>query len=205
MRKFILILFILVIAVLAWLFFAKRNRDNESHRDKAIAVSKHSSAFNQSVNNALSAYYDLTESFVNWDSVTSKVRAKTVKEKLDSLRLEELKKDSSGISETAQSFIADAKANLDSIQSQSTLTDQRHSLNNLSQNLYDFLRSVKYDQSKLYLQECPMAFNETESGIWLSKAEAIRNPYMGLHHPHYGKGMIDCGEIKDTLNFMRKK
>jgi hypothetical protein len=25
---------------------------------------------------------------------------------------------------------------------------------------------------------------------------------MGLHHPHYGKGMIHCGETKDTLNFM---
>jgi hypothetical protein len=46
-----------------------------------------------------------------------------------------------------------------------------------------------------------MAFNDNEAAIWLSKTPQIRNPYLGLHHPRYKSGMIDCGETKDSLRF----
>ena len=48
-----------------------------------------------------------------------------------------------------------------------------------------------------------MAFNDTEPGLWLSKTEAIRNPYLGLHHPKYGKAMLVCGEVKDEIQFSK--
>ena len=151
----------------------------------------------------LDSYYELTESLVNWDSLSSQTKAKSLKEKINELQLDELKKDSGAILETANSFLGDSKSNLDSIAANKGITAQREGLNSLSQNLYDFLRVVKYDESKLYFQLCPMAFNnETSPGVWLSKTDSIINPYMGIHHPHYGKGMIHCGETKDTLNFM---
>jgi len=46
-----------------------------------------------------------------------------------------------------------------------------------------------------------MAFNDSEAGVWVSKEEAIRNPYLGLHHPYYKSGMVECGETKDVVNF----
>jgi hypothetical protein len=45
-----------------------------------------------------------------------------------------------------------------------------------------------------------MAFDDTRPGQWLSKEEIIRNPYLGLHDPHYGKGMLKCGETKTVIN-----
>ncbi|HUQ96340.1 MAG TPA: hypothetical protein VM010_01660, partial [Chitinophagaceae bacterium] len=80
-------------------------------------------------------------------------------------------------------------------------TEKRHAFHSFSQNLYDLLRTIKYDGATVYLQQCPMAFNETEEGLWLSKTEKIRNPYLGLHHPKYKGGMISCGETKDVLHF----
>jgi hypothetical protein len=46
-----------------------------------------------------------------------------------------------------------------------------------------------------------MAFNDTETAQWLSKTEDIRNPYLGLHHPKYKSGMLECGEVKDSIDY----
>ena len=81
------------------------------------------------------------------------------------------------------------------------LTAKRRALNTISDHLYNFLRVVKYGQKKVYWQECPMAFNDTESGFWLSDSAAIRNPYLGMHDPKYGSGMLRCGETRDSLDF----
>ena len=85
------------------------------------------------------------------------------------------------------------------------ITAKRRAFHSLSQNFYDLLRIVRYDEGKIYLQECPMAFNDDETAIWLSKNDEIRNPYLGLHHPKYGKTMLSCGNNKDTLNFTQSQ
>jgi len=46
--------------------------------------------------------------------------------------------------------------------------------------------------SMLYVQHCPMAF-DNEGGDWLSDEENIRNPY-------YGDKMLKCGVVKKRLN-----
>lgn len=48
------------------------------------------------------------------------------------------------------------------------------------------------ETSTLYLQFCPMAFND-EGAYWLSDKKEIRNPY-------FGDMMLKCGEIKRTIN-----
>ena len=86
------------------------------------------------------------------------------------------------------------------------LSVKRESLHALTQHLYDFLRAVRYDAKPLYLQKCPMAFNDTGEGVWLTDRgkDSIRNPYLGLHHPRYGKGMLECGENESTIDFQKK-
>jgi hypothetical protein len=80
---------------------------------------------------------------------------------------------------------------------------QRISLNRLSGSLYDFLQAIRFDIAKVYYQECPMAFDDVNSGFWLSSTDAVRNPYLGTKHPKYKSGMLKCGGPKDTLNFMQ--
>ncbi len=65
-----------------------------------------------------------------------------------------------------------------------------------------FLKTVNYEGPKLFLQNCPMAFNDTESANWISNSEEIVNPYLGKNHPKYKGGMLHCGEIKDTIKAM---
>ena len=48
------------------------------------------------------------------------------------------------------------------------------------------------DGTEVYLQYCPMAFND-QGGYWLSDKKEIRNPY-------FGDMMLKCGEVKRTIN-----
>lgn len=201
MKKLVLLIVLALAGVLAYyLLYSKKNKPHdESERQQALAVSKHSPAFLNSVDSALNNYYNLSESFVNWDSGAIRLNATNLKTNIANIKFDELKKDSL-IYETATSYTESLNSDLDIIIQQPDITAKRKALNSFSQNLYDLLRAVHYDGSKIFLQECPMAFNDAEPGLWLSNKADIRNPYLGLHHPKYKSGMLECGEIKDSLH-----
>jgi hypothetical protein len=165
-------------------------------------VSKHSEGFNAAVETALDSYHALTEAFVNWDSTAVINQATDLKAKLNNIPLDELQQP---VQEKAKTDLNLAQQDIAPMLANVNLTEKRYRLNALTQNLYDLLNVVQYDNKKIYLNECPMAFNDTEPGDWLSETDSIRNPYLGLHHPRYGKAMIECGETKSTLDYTRKK
>jgi hypothetical protein len=199
MKKIILLIVLALTGVLTWYFWeTKPKPDNEVAPLQAVTVSKYSDTLNQSINALLDSYYGLSEAFVNWDSSTIRSQTIALKGKVENLSLKEVQKDTA-IYETAASYQEEFKTNLSAIESNKDLTEKRRAFHSLSQNMYDLLRTIQYDASKVFLQECPMAFNDTESGLWLSKTDAIRNPYLGLHHPKYKSGMLECGEVKDSL------
>lgn len=202
MKKAFLIILLLLSAIVVWfVVFRKRSNSDSGPKPQPIAVSQHSQAFNQSVQKMMNAYYNLTEGFVNWDTASVNKYSLELKSAIDSIQMNDLKKDSI-IHQTAISYWDNSKMELANLIDKPSLDEKRISLNILSDNLYNFLRTVRFDNAKVYWQECPMAFNEDESGYWLSKTEAVRNPYLGTKHPKYGKGMLECGGPKDTLNFM---
>lgn len=191
--------------VLTWYFFVTRKKPKEEVPDsRPVAISRHSAAFNQSIDSFLNSYYGVAEAFVNWDSAAVTAGTNTMMGALENIKWAELQKDTV-IYQTAAGYNDIFKNDMSVLSGNADLTTKRRSFHALTQNVYDLLRTVKYDQSKLYLQQCPMAFNDTEEGLWLSKNEKIRNPYLGLHHPKYKSGMLACGEVKDTLNFQESQ
>jgi hypothetical protein len=164
------------------------------------AKSKYSQAFNQDIDAAMNVYYNMTEAFVNWDSVAVARQGVELAQKIKKISLQEVGKDTALV-ETAITSRDNMLEDLKQITAKNDLVEKRHGLNSFTQNLYDFLRAIQYDENKLYLDKCDMAFNDNDPGLWISRNDTIRNPYMGLHHPHYGKAMIDCGENKSTIDF----
>ena len=57
--------------------------------------------------------------------------------------------------------------------------------------MINLARDFKPMDSPLYIQHCPMADQE-KGADWLSREKEIRNPY-------FGKSMLTCGEVTDTL------
>lgn len=200
-----LIIFIAVLLLLGgtirYLFFSGTGSGNSEPPRQSLPVSKHSEAFNQSMGSILNAYYKMTEGFVNWDTAVINAAGTDLKISLDSLKLEELKKDTTGIYESAVDPLANAKAEVASIIADPSISEKRGSLNILSDNLRLLLTAVKYDRAILYWQECPMAFGEDRPGNWISKTKDVRNPYLGTKDPQYGNKMLTCGAPKYTIKF----
>lgn len=61
----------------------------------------------------------------------------------------------------------------------------------VSDGMYGLLRAANLKNVKVYRQYCPMAFND-KGAYWLSNETEIKNPY-------FGKKMLECGEVTDTL------
>ena len=200
MKKILLLVVLALIGVAAWYYFETRPKpDVETPQQQPLAVSKHSAAFNQSVSTLLDHYYALSEALVNWDSTAVTSHAVSLKNSIDSIAFGELQKDTL-IYETALTYKEPVLKNVNVIAGTATLNEKRLEFNKLTQNMYDLLRTINYDAETVYVQQCPMAFNDTETGTWLSDKEEIRNPYLGKHHPKYKAGMLACGEVKETLN-----
>ena len=204
MKKFFAILGVLLLLLVGYIWYTFKSGKKQPRGPKpvALAVSKQSPAFNQSLHTLLDAYYSMTDGFVNWDTTDIGRYGRELKNALDSLKIEELKVDTTGIYESALDPLANAKNETTTILNEPSIDKKRISFNRLSENLRLLLVVVKYDQGKLYWQECPMAFGEGNAGNWLSKTDAVRNPYLGTQHPEYKDGMLHCGGPKDTINFM---
>ena len=73
----------------------------------------------------------------------------------------------------------------------SKIDHQREHFITLSNNLSTVTKALKINSEPAYLQFCPMA-NGGKGAYWLSKENKVKNPY-------YGKSMLSCGSVKETL------
>ena len=61
----------------------------------------------------------------------------------------------------------------------------------ISDAMYAILKKVELQNASVYRQYCPMAFDD-KGAYWLSNEDEIKNPY-------FGKKMLECGEVTDSL------
>ena len=199
MRKLFAILVVVVLALGLWWMFFKDKSHNDSPKQQPLKVGNHSAEFNQDINSVVSAYLSLKDAFVNAD--TAKIKAQEINfiSVIDSVKLDDLKKDTSGIFQSAQMMMGDIKSNAEAISKETDITEMRQDFRMVSENLFPLLKTIHYEGEKLYWQNCPMAFGEGKDASWISNTAEIINPYLGKNHPEYKGTMVHCGEIKDTI------
>jgi len=192
------------IAILFFFLVSCQGTDKKPAEAEKKPVSQHSAGFNQSFDAMMNDYYALTEAFVNWDSNAVITKTASLQNSLKAISLDDIKGDTAAFT-TAKATLGNITANTSEMASGADITTKRHQFNDLSQNIFDLMRAVKYDEKKLYLQRCSMPFDDGSTAVWLTDKgkDSIRNPYLGLHHPHYGGGMIECGENVSTIDFQK--
>jgi len=198
--KKVVILFAILAAFFAVYWFQIREKTiiNEP-RQQALKVNRHDAAFNGNIDSLLQNYFEIKAFLVDADSVNAKLAATKLAVFLSRLNIDELKKDTAAIFESATMFVNDIKTNAASMGSQQSITEMRQDFKGISENLYPFLKTIHYEGNILYWQNCPMAFGEDKGANWISSSEEIINPYMGKHHPEYKGTMLHCGEVKDSI------
>ena len=199
--KKVVILFAIVAALFAiyWFQFRDNKSVPEAPRQQALKVNEHSEIFNTNIDSLLHNYFEIKAALVETDSVKAKLADNRLVDFLSRINIDELKKDTSGIFESASMFLTDIRANAASFANQQNITEMRQDFKGISENLYPFLKTIHYEGKILYWQNCPMAFGEDNGANWISSSEEIINPYMGKHHPEYKGTMLHCGEVKDSI------
>ena len=72
-----------------------------------------------------------------------------------------------------------------------TCERQRIDFAAISSAMYALLKKVDIKNAGIYHEHCPMALNE-KGAYWLSDESEIKNPY-------FGKKMLECGDVEDSL------
>lgn len=199
-KKWFLVIIVLLVGCIYW-FFIRNNYKKENAKEMPIALKKHSSTFNENINKVVDNYLSLKDAFIEADTIQIKAKAADFISSINNIDTNELKKDTAAVFETIMASITDVRSNAASILNQVDITEMRRDFSSLTEMMFpSFFNAIKYEGPTLYLQNCPMAFNDSEPANWISNTKEIMNPYMGKKHPKYQSGMLNCGEIKDTIS-----
>jgi Protein of unknown function (DUF3347) len=201
MKKVFLLLFVAILAFAAyWFLFRKKEQGPSAPPLAHITLKKHSEGFNIAVDSVVNAYISIKNAFVDADTAVAKAATTSFIALLNRLPIAELKKDTATIFETVVGNIMDIKSNAVSLLQQTDITEMRKDFSMVTEMMYpSFFTAINYEGSKLYLANCPMAFNDSVSANWISNSAEIVNPYLGKNHPTYHAGMLHCGEVKDSI------
>jgi len=128
-------------------------------------------------------YFLLKDALVKTDSKTASAKSKELLTSIEAVKMESLKMDVHMVwMKVLKDLIADAK----SISEAQDIKKQRELFKSLSKNTYELIKVSKPTEA-IYYQYCPM-----QDANWLSKENAVKNPY-------YGSQMLTCGKTVETI------
>ena len=136
----------------------------------------------------MSNYFILKDAFVLSGSELATKAALGLSQSLEKLKMESLKSNEHVVWIKVEKAV---KLDVSNILNAKNLEKQRSYFISLSQNMYELAKVVNLDKT-VYYQHCPMA-NDGKGANWLSKENAVKNPY-------YGNMMLTCGKTVETLS-----
>jgi hypothetical protein len=181
---------------LAWALFSCNSNRKEKEADETagpISVSQLSAPFAQSFDQLLQSYFELKDAFVEADTVKANAAAASLLLNTQNLKIAELQDTSGTIRETAQVFASTISGSAQALVGEQNIDDKRRELSMISDALWNLIRTVRYEDTKLYYQYCPMAFDNA-GAYWISQSSDVKNPY-------FGEKMVTCGEAIDSLDY----
>ena len=195
MKRVVLLVIILAVAgFLAYKFFWKKDDSVAQDKQKPLSIGENSGTFNESYDKLLTAYYGVKDALVASDTVKANKAAKELATAADSLKLDEIKGDSTGvIKETAKNYSGTITGSALGLAGEKDIELKRKEFEMLSDAVLNLTRTVQYSGQKIYYLFCPMAF-DNKGAYWLSNVSEIKNPY-------FGDKMLTCGSVQDSLDY----
>lgn len=133
------------------------------------------------------SYFALKDALVKSDGKLVSTLAKDLLANINSVKMEKLSSEEHTVWLKVMSSL---KSNTEKIAATTIIEKQRVVFMDLSANFYALLKVSKQDYS-IYYQNCPM-YNDGKGANWLSKENAVKNPY-------YGSQMLTCGKTVETI------
>ena len=203
MKKTLIVVIVLAaIILIARPFFCNSKRTDKSangtveEKQHPISISDNSDVFNQSFTQLINAYIDLKDALVASDAAKATAAAQTLRTAADSLKVNEIKGDSTGvIKQTALTYTSSITASAQALVAEKDIEGKRKEFGNIADAMWTLTRTVRYGGKKLYWEYCPMAFNN-QGAYWISYERDIKNPY-------FGSKMMTCGSVEDSIDYSK--
>jgi len=132
-------------------------------------------------------YFSVKDALVKTDAATAASKAAALASSVSEVDMGKLSKEEHTVWMKVMKGIS---TNVESISKSKDIEKQRQAFADLSANIYELAKVTKQD-TPVYYQHCPM-YNDGKGANWLSKENAIKNPY-------YGSQMLTCGSTVETL------
>ncbi len=132
-------------------------------------------------------YFGLKDALIKSDGKVASSSAKNLLEKINAVKMDQLSTEEHTV---WMKVLSSVKSNTDKIAATTNVEKQRVAFMALSANFYDLLQVSKQEYA-IYYQNCPM-YNDGKGANWLSKENAVKNPY-------YGSQMLTCGKTVETI------
>lgn len=132
-------------------------------------------------------YFALKDALVKSDGTLASAKAKSLLNALNAVQMNKLSNEEHTVWMKVRK---DLTADTEHIEETKAVSNQRDHFDTLSDNMYPLIKVSKQD-SPTYYQHCPMA-NDGKGANWLSKENAVKNPY-------YGNKMLTCGKTVEKI------
>jgi len=139
------------------------------------------------VDSFLQTYYAVKDKLVDDDSAAAKRLSEDLLAALNNISLETIS--DSLQRNTVSQEVLNLKNLIPQLNKDTSIAAVRATFENISYGTYSLIKSAGLKNIKVYRTYCPMA-----DAYWLSASDQIMNPY-------YGHSMINCGMVKETLEF----
>jgi hypothetical protein len=132
-------------------------------------------------------YFAVKDALVKTDGNTSSTKAKDLLTAINAVKMDKLKTEEHTV---WMKIMKDLTFDAEHIADTKDASHQRDHFMSLSKNMYELIKVFK-TETPTYYQFCPMA-NDGKGANWLSKENAVKNPY-------YGSQMLTCGKVVETI------
>ncbi len=133
------------------------------------------------------SYFELKDALVKTDGNSASVKATALLTAINNVKMDKLEME---VHMVWMKVLNDLKEHSEHIADTKDIKHQRDHFMDLSKKMYDLIK-VSKQETPTYYQHCPMA-NDGKGADWLSKENAIKNPY-------YGSQMLTCGKTVETI------
>lgn len=165
---------------------AKTESKTETHDHSSHTASTEMQEVNQ-LKSVFNNYFLVKDALVKSDGNTTSTKAKDLLTALNAVQMNKLSNEEHTVwMKVMKDLVFDAGH----IAETKNVAHQRDHFMSLSKNMYELIK-VSNQETSVYYQHCPMA-NKGKGANWLSKENAIKNPY-------YGSQMLTCGSTVETI------
>lgn len=132
-------------------------------------------------------YFAVKDAMISSDGNVTSIASKELLVSINNVKMDKLEMN---VHMVWMKVLNQIKGDTEQISNIKDIKKQRNHFATLSKDIYALIKVAKYDVP-VYFQHCPM-YNDGKGANWLSKENAVKNPY-------YGSMMLTCGKTVETI------